>query len=120
MSTDGRADGRYVAVIFTNQHTGVDVEGYEAEAERMVALARRQPGYLGIESVRGTDGVGITVSYWDTDADARAWKEHSEHLVAQAEGRERWYAWYRLRVATVEREYSYDRAHVSSHEGTPG
>lgn len=31
-------------------------------AERMVALAGEQPGFLGVESVR--EGVGITASYW--------------------------------------------------------
>jgi len=25
------------------------------------------PGYLGVESVRGDDGFGITVSYWSTE-----------------------------------------------------
>lgn len=98
---------RYTAVIFTNQHSGVDPEGYEQAAIRMSELAARQPGYRGIESVRGIDGVGITVSYWDSDDDARAWKQHAEHAAIQHTGRERWYRWYRLRVATVEREYEF-------------
>lgn len=50
----------YYAVIFTSERTDVD-EGYAAMAERMLALARTQPGFLGVESAR--DGVGITVSY---------------------------------------------------------
>lgn len=98
---------RYTAVIFTNQHSGVDVEGYQRAADRMSELAARQPGYLGIESVRGADGFGITVSYWNSDDDARAWKQHAEHLAIQHTGRDRWYRWYRLRVATVEREYEF-------------
>jgi len=100
---------RYVAVIFTSRRTARDEAGYAAAAARMEELAAEQPGFLGIESARGADGTGITVSYWATDADARTWKQHSEHLVVQQSGRERWYEWYRLRVATVEREYSYDR-----------
>ena len=98
---------RYTAVIFTNQHSGIDTEGYEQAAVRMSELAARQPGYRGIESVRGTDGVGITVSYWNSDSDARAWKQHAEHTAIRQIGRERWYRWYRLRVATVEREYDF-------------
>lgn len=104
----GSAD-RYVAVIFTSQRTGVGDDEYAVTAERMRALAAQQPGYLGFENAVSPDGVGISVSYWATDADARNWKQHSEHLLAQQAGRERWYQWYRLRVATVEREYSYDR-----------
>ena len=109
---------RYTAVIFTSRHTGDDPAAYDAEAARMEELAAQQPGYRGIETARGADGIGITVSYWDSDHDARAWKQQSEHLLAQRHGRERWYSWYRVRVATVEREYTYDRTDVSRSSGT--
>lgn len=98
----------YVAVIFASVLTGAEPDAYEATAARMEALAAERPGYLGIESTRGTDGLGITISYWRTEDDAREWKQHAEHLLAQAEGRDTWYARYRVRVATVTREYSYD------------
>jgi heme-degrading monooxygenase HmoA len=49
----------------------------------MVELAAQQPGYLGVESTRGADGFGITVSYWTDPAAIRAWKEHAEHVIAQ-------------------------------------
>ena len=96
----------YVAVIFTSVRTQEDAGpagGYAAMSARMLELAARQPGYLGVESAR--EGLGLTVSYWrDADA-ARAWKEVAEHLVAQRLGRQRWYRDYRVRVAVVEREY---------------
>ena len=92
----------YTAVIFTSLRTAGD-HGYAAAAAAMDALARRQPGYLGVESAR--EDVGITVSYWRDDAAARAWKQVAEHLVVQRAGRARWYADYRVRVATVTREY---------------
>jgi heme-degrading monooxygenase HmoA len=95
-----------VAVIFTNVQTQ-DLDGYAAMADRMEALAREQPGYLGFESAR--DAVrGIAVSYWATDDDARAWDQVVELAEAQRLGRERWYASYRVRVATVDREYGKD------------
>jgi glutathione S-transferase len=75
----------------------------------MDELAAQQPGYLGIESVRSETGDGITVSYWTDDDAARAWKANAEHLLAQEHGRARWYDRYRLRVATVQREYSFAR-----------
>jgi len=94
----------YVAVIFTNLQSD-DVEGYGEVADRMEALAAEQPGYLGFETARTPEGTGISVSYWvDADA-AQAWKAVAEHAEAQRLGRERWYAAYRVRVATVEREY---------------
>jgi uncharacterized protein (DUF952 family)/heme-degrading monooxygenase HmoA len=109
----------YTAVIFTNQHSGADIDGYERAAARMTELAQQQPGYRGIESTRGDDGFGITVSYWDSDADARAWKQHSEHLAIQHTGRNRWYRWYRLRVAQVEREYDFEAPTTILHIALP-
>ena len=47
----------------------------------------------------------MTVSYWASPAAARAWKAVAEHAAAQALGRERWYADYRVRIATVDRDY---------------
>lgn len=96
----------YYAVIFTSTRTEGD-DGYGAMSEAMVALAQKQPGYLGMESAR--DGVGLTVSYW-TDLDAiSAWKAEVRHLAAQRAGRERWYTDYRVRIAKVERNYGIDR-----------
>ncbi len=92
----------YYAVIFTSQRTAGD-QGYAAMAERMVALARQQPGFLGVESVRDAEGFGITVSYWRDEASIAAWKAHAEHAVAQRLGRERWYGAFGLRVCRVER-----------------
>lgn len=95
----------YYAVIFTSIRTADDPTGYEAMAERMIELAREQPGFLGIESARGADGLGITVSYWATEEAIRGWREHTEHTIAQQRGREQWYERYELRVARVERAY---------------
>lgn len=92
----------YTAVIFTSIRTADD-NGYAAMSARMEELAREQPGYLGIESARGE--VGITVSYWADEAAARSWKQVAEHLVAQRLGQQVWYSSYRVRVATVTREY---------------
>jgi heme-degrading monooxygenase HmoA len=109
----------YVAVIFSSVRTGDDPDGYARTADRMEELAARQPGYLGIESARGADGFGITVSYWATAAAARAWKQVAEHLAAQELGRERWYATYRVRIAEVAREYGPAVATGSPDESAP-
>jgi heme-degrading monooxygenase HmoA len=103
-----------VAVIFTSLRTTidgvpVDDEAYARTAERMVQLAAEQPGYLGVESARGVDGLGITVSYWAGERDALAWRAVAEHAAAREAGRDRWYQRYELRVATVQRSYGWER-----------
>jgi heme-degrading monooxygenase HmoA len=95
----------YTAVVFTSTRNPGD-DGYSAMSAAMERLAREQPGFLGIESARGDDGLGITVSYWADSSAARAWKHVAAHLVAQRRGRADWYSDYRVRVATVERDYS--------------
>jgi heme-degrading monooxygenase HmoA len=99
----------YVAVIFRSVQTS-DSAGYGETADRMDDLAARQPGYLGVESVRDpSTGAGITVSYWRTEEAAAAWKRVAEHAEAQRAGRERWYRRYRVEVATVTRAYGFER-----------
>lgn len=97
----------YYAVIFSSTRTPLDEAGYSAMAEKMMELAHRQPGFLGVEHARGT--LGITVSYWESLASIAAWKAHSEHLLAQEEGRETWYESYRIRICRVEREYTFEK-----------
>jgi heme-degrading monooxygenase HmoA len=87
----------YVVVAFVSQRAAV-AAGYGEMAERMLALAREQPGFLGVEAARGADGLGITLSYWTDEAAAAAWGAHPEHREAQRLGREQWYDWYATRV----------------------
>ena len=96
----------YYAVIFTNQRGGGD-DGYGVTADRMVELAQQQPGFLGIESVRNADGMGITVSYWASEADIAAWKANVEHSEARRRGRDTWYTAFDVRIARVERAYAF-------------
>jgi heme-degrading monooxygenase HmoA len=96
----------YYAVIFTSQR--VSDEGYAEMSARMADLAQQQPGYLGIESARGADGAGITVSYW-TDAESIAnWKRVADHREAQRRGKSEWYGGYVTRVCRVERAYAFN------------
>ncbi len=95
------------AVFFTSRRTPGD-QGYDAMAARMEELAAEQPGFLGIESARGADGFGITISYWRSLEELQAWKRVAEHRGAQQLGRERWYEQYRVRVARVEWAYEYE------------
>jgi heme-degrading monooxygenase HmoA len=98
----------YYAVIFTSTRTDV-VEGYDATSDKMVELAAQQPGFLGVESARGVDGLGITISYWESEEAIANWRRHAEHRVAQAAGIERWYDQFVTRVAKVERAREFKR-----------
>ena len=81
---------------------------YVLTSDRMIELAEAQPGFLGVESVRGDDGIGITVSYWRDRAAIRDWRVNVEHLAAQQMGRQEFYSWYQIRVAEVVAHRSFD------------
>jgi len=92
----------YYAVIFTSVRTETE-QGYQQAAKRMLELAEQQPGFLGFESAR--EETGISVSYW-SDLDAiKNWKLNAEHQQAQIQGRNTWYAEFKVRIAKVERDY---------------
>ena len=100
----------YYAVVFTSLRSTTDPEGYGRTSQRMFELAAQQPGFLGVETARGAESVGITVSYWRDLDSIRNWRRHAEHQQVQAMGREVWYDRYRLRICRVETEYDFERA----------
>jgi heme-degrading monooxygenase HmoA len=96
----------YYAVIFTSIRTEID-ENYSEKATKMVELAQLQDGFLGIESARNE--IGITVSYWKSLEAIKNWKQNLDHLDAQQLGVSKWYEKYTVRIALVEKEYSFEK-----------
>ncbi len=96
----------YYAVIFTSIRTEED-RNYEKIAERMQELAKKQEGFLGVESARSE--VGITVSYWKDLESIKKWKEQAEHMVAQEMGRTYFYTNYKTRISLVQKDYIFEK-----------
>jgi len=94
----------YYAVIFTSLRSKQE-KGYEEAALRMLELAQKQDGFLGVESAR--EEIGITVSYWRDLASIANWTSNSEHQLAQKKGKSDWYASFQVRIALVERAYHF-------------
>lgn len=98
-----------IAVIFASRRSGEDTGGYHAAAAEMEALAASQPGCRGIDSVRGADGFGVTVSYWADEASVAAWRAHLDHARTREQGRALWYDEYVVHVAEIGRSYAWRR-----------
>jgi heme-degrading monooxygenase HmoA len=97
-------------VIFRAKARALDAE-YSAMAAQMRTLALTQFGCLDFTAV--TEGEQeIALSYWPDEASIRAWKQSTDHLMAQRLGRERWYASYSVEIAEVTQR--------CSHPATPG
>ncbi len=96
----------YYAVIFSSIRTNDNQQGYMEMAQQMQDLAKKQPGYLGMESAR--EQIGITVSYWESLKAIADWKANTDHFFAQQKGIKDWYASYTVRICLVEREYDFN------------
>ncbi|CAI5755527.1 unnamed protein product [Candida verbasci] len=96
----------YYMVSFTSTTNSNISSDYEIVADRMVELAKQQPGYLGHESARDASGFGITISFWKDRISISNWKKNCEHQIAQERGKSEFYSHFETRIAKVEHEYS--------------
>lgn len=69
----------YYSVIFSSIKANDD-PAYQEMAVKMENLARKQPGFLGVESARYV--LGITISYWESLEAIQQWKVNADHLEA--------------------------------------
>jgi len=95
----------YYAVIFSSE-LNENSEGYDEVAKKMLEEAKKQKGFLGVESAR--DKTGITISYWKDLKSIENWRDNEQHLLAQKKGKKEWYKSYKVRITKVEREYEYE------------
>ena len=100
------------AVIFTSKLKDHS-DTYTTQSGTMLELAKKQPGFIDIESVRDGDGVGVTVSYWDSMEAIKKWQSNADHLVAQKYGQEKGYESYHLCIGKV----VYDRRFENQSDG---
>ncbi len=91
------------AVIFRAKIAEMDEE-YGRTAERMRHLAIEKYGCTEFTSVTEGDEE-ISISYWKTQEQIKAWKNDAEHITSQELGKAKWYRWYKIQVVEVVREY---------------
>ena len=96
-----------VVVVFRSRlKPGVERE-IEALGGRMYALAARMPGFISYREYQAADGESVAIVEFESAETLQAWREHPEHRAAQAAGRERLFASYRIQVCSVERVYGF-------------
>jgi heme-degrading monooxygenase HmoA len=98
-----------VVVLFRNRLRDDAGDEYATTAKRMLELASAMPGFVSFKTFRADDGERISVIEFESDAHARAWREHPEHRAAQQRGREGFYEEYRLQVCEPIRDYGFRR-----------
>lgn len=97
-------------VIFRNRkRAGIDDAAYAADAARMEALARAQPGFLSFKGYTASDGEVVAISEWSSEAAVHAWGSHPEHAAIQRRGRDEYYESYTLFSSDQPRVHGFHR-----------
>ena len=89
-----------VAIFYSQLKLGVT--DYAHWAEAMLARVQVQPGFIRAHSFRDESGFGVTLSYWETESDLKAWGRDEAHRKAMVFGRESAYLNYRLEIAEIQ------------------
>lgn len=102
-----------IAVIFEVRPNDGRKQDYLDIAADLKPLLEKIDGFISIERFQSLtdDGKILSLSFWRDENAVAEWRQLEEHRHAQAEGRSRVFADYRLRVAGVIRDYGmFDRA----------
>jgi heme-degrading monooxygenase HmoA len=97
----------YLVVFRNRKRADIDGPTYAADADRMVELARVQPGFVAFKSYTADDGEVIALSEWTDEAAALAWRRVAEHAAVQDKGRRAYYQSYSLFAGTPSRVHHY-------------
>jgi len=96
-----------IAVIFEVWPAEGRAADYFDLAAKLKADLARIDGFVSIERFESltTKGKYLSLSFWRDDEAVRQWRNLETHRSAQARGRSGIFADYRLRVASVARDY---------------
>lgn len=96
-----------IAVIFEVVPADGQRDAYLAAAASLREQLATIDGFLSIERFESLAQPGklLSLSFWRDEEAVRQWRNLEQHRQVQRAGRERVFADYRLRVATVLRDY---------------
>ena len=102
-----------IAVIFEVTPAPGRAQEYMDVAAALKPELERFDGFISIERFASlaTEGKILSLSFWRDEEAVQRWRNFERHRLAQARGRSGVFLDYRLRVATVLRDYGmHDRA----------
>ncbi|MCZ8325092.1 MAG: antibiotic biosynthesis monooxygenase [Sphingomonadaceae bacterium] len=97
-----------IAVIFEVEPAPGHNETYLDTAAGLRPLLYEIEGFISVERFQSLTNPGklVSLSFFENEAAVRRWRETAEHRAAQSAGRSGVFTDYRLRVASVIRDYS--------------
>jgi heme-degrading monooxygenase HmoA len=104
-----------LVILFRSKLTPEAGEDYNAMSEELHLLVRDNPGFADVKHYKAEDGERLTVVWFKDKESLREWRQLPRHREAQSTGRKKWYEYYKMEVATIDRVTSFERAHDQSH-----
>jgi heme-degrading monooxygenase HmoA len=101
-----------IAIIFEVTPNVGKADDYFAEAAKLKATLETMEGFISVERFQSvtTQGKFLSLSFWENEEAVKHWRNHPGHRATQAMGRNTIFKDYRLRVASIIRDYGmYDR-----------
>lgn len=99
-----------LVILFRSKLTPEAGDDYSAMNSELESLVRQNSGFIEAKSFKADDGERLTVVWWKDDKESlRAWRELPRHREAQNTGRQKWYEYYKMEVAKIERIGDFER-----------
>lgn len=100
-----------IAVLFEAEAIPETRQRYFQLAADLKPLLAEVRGFISIERFESlsTPGKYLSLSWWEDESAIMVWKENLMHQVAQQEGKKSIFSCYRIRVASVFRDYSSEK-----------
>lgn len=96
-----------IAVIFEVSPAAGQLQTYLDHAAALRAELQAMDGFISVERFQSLSDPArlLSLSFWRDEAAVQAWRQRDAHRAAQTAGRSGVFSDYRLRVATVLRDY---------------
>lgn len=97
-----------IAVIFEFEPNAGKTDDYLDIASQLRPIVEKIDGFISIERFESLSQPGkiLSLSFWRDEEAVNEWRNIAEHRQAQRDGRNGIFADYRLRIASVIRNYS--------------
>jgi heme-degrading monooxygenase HmoA len=96
-------------ILFRSKLTDQAGEDYQAVNLELESLVRQNPGFVDVKSYTAADGERLTVVWWRDEKSLADWRNLVRHREAQNTGRQKWYQYYKMDVASITRSKSFER-----------
>ncbi len=98
-----------IVTIFRSRLREEALAEYGPVATQMERLASSMPGFISLKSFTAGDGERVTIIEFESEKDQHAWRDHAEHRIAQAAGRDRFYYAYQIQVCVPMHTREFER-----------